>query len=384
MEKKKVDKFVKAQSFENFKSYKDLEKKQIIFKLKKKSENFSNSNSDNNYKKKIIKRAVDDLLNKGNDKNKFTLKDNSLAEIKRLDENKYLEYIFHRYRYEIFPLSKEIDDFPPCLQIEPSSVCNYRCIFCFETDKSFTNKKNGFMGSMKLENFKKIIDQAHNNIQFITLASRGEPLVSKNFSEMLNYTSGKFLNLKLNTNASLLNEKICHEILSDTVGTLVISADAADKDEYAKIRVNGSLDKVVKNLEMFNNIKQKHYKNSKIITRVSGVNFSKNQNFNKMLNFWNNLVDQIVFVKYNPWENSYLAAETNILEPCSDLWRRMFIWWDNKANPCDVDYKSYLSIGKFEDDLTKIWKSSNYNKLRNDHIDGMRKKIIPCKSCAVV
>ena len=91
------------------------------------------------------------------------------------------------------------------------------------------------MGTMQLEDFKKIIDHAHNNIQFLTLASRGEPLVSKSFSEMLKYTSGKFLNLKLNTNASLLNERICHEILSDTVGTLVISADAAEKMNMQKL-----------------------------------------------------------------------------------------------------------------------------------------------------
>tara|TARA_B100000586_G_C19857717_1_gene321468 strand:- start:19 stop:624 length:606 start_codon:yes stop_codon:yes gene_type:complete len=201
---------------------------------------------------------------------------------------------------------------------------------------------------------------------------------------MISYTSGKFLNLKLNTNASLLNEEICNTILSDTVKTLVISADAADKDEYSKIRVNGNLDKIVKNLELFNSIKEKHYKNSKIITRVSGVNFSKDQNFEKMTNFWKNFVDQIVFVKYNPWENSYLAPESKIEEPCSDLWRRMFIWWDKKVNPCDVDYKSKLSVGKYENSISESWNSKNYNKLRDEHLSKQRKKIIPCNSCTVV
>ena len=182
----------------------------------------------------------------------------------------------------------------------------------------------------------------------------------------------------------MLNEEICHAILSDTVGTLVISADAAGKEEYSKIRVNGNLDKIVKNLDTFNSIKEKHYKNSKIITRVSGVNFSESQKFEKMLSFWNSYVDQIVFVKYNPWENTYLAPETNIDEPCSDLWRRMFIWWDNKANPCDVDYKSILKVGNFDGNLTDIWQSETYNKLRVQHIADERKKIKPCKSCTVV
>jgi|TARA_B100000959_G_C14918471_1_gene598433 wyosine [tRNA(Phe)-imidazoG37] synthetase (radical SAM superfamily) len=381
MEKKKVDKFIKFNSFEHFKVFNSLEKKEIIEKLKKLKLSF-NTNSEE--KKKIVLKAIDELSSENSDQNNFELKNNTLAELKSLNETDYLEYIYHRYRYEMFPILKKIDNYPPCLQIEPSSICNFRCIFCFETDKTFTNKKSGHMGTMKLEDFKEIIDDAEGNIQFITLASRGEPLVSKSISKMISYTSGKFLNLKLNTNASLLNEEICNTILSDTVKTLVISADAADKDEYSKIRVNGNLDKIVKNLELFNSIKEKHYKNSKIITRVSGVNFSKDQNFEKMTNFWKNFVDQIVFVKYNPWENSYLAPESKIEEPCSDLWRRMFIWWDKKVNPCDVDYKSKLSVGKYENSISESWNSKNYNKLRDEHLSKQRKKIIPCNSCTVV
>ena len=62
---------------------------------------------------------------------------------------------------------------------------------------------------------------------------------------------------------------------------------------------------VLKNLELFNNIKEKNYSHSKIITRVSGVKFDKDQNFEDMKKFWGGLVDQVAFVEYNPWENNY-------------------------------------------------------------------------------
>ena len=71
-----------------------------------------------------------------------------------------------------FIQTKILDEYPPYLQIEPSSICNYRCVFCFETDKSFTTKKNGFMGTMEVDLFKDIIDEAKDNIEFISLASR--------------------------------------------------------------------------------------------------------------------------------------------------------------------------------------------------------------------
>ena len=35
------------------------------------------------------------------------------------------------------------------------------------------------MGTMKLELFKDVIDQAENNVEFISLASRGEPMALK-------------------------------------------------------------------------------------------------------------------------------------------------------------------------------------------------------------
>ena len=45
---------------------------------------------------------------------------------------------------------------------------------------------------MRLDLFKKIIDELENNIQSITFASRGEPTLSRNFSEMISYTKDKF------------------------------------------------------------------------------------------------------------------------------------------------------------------------------------------------
>ena len=342
------------------------------------------------YQKKIIESIKKDILNnvdkeKLNNSNKFTIKQNVLDELRTIDDQDLFKYLIHRYRYEIFPEKKIIDKYPPYLQIEPSSVCNYRCVFCFMTDNSFNKKSSGFMGHMKLELFKEIIDQIEGKVEFLSLASRGEPMICPQISEMLNYTIGKFLNLKINTNASLLNEEKIHAILSGGVKTLVISADAADKKLYKKFRVNGELEKVVKNIELFNKIKQTKYSKSKIITRVSGVKYSEDQKFEDMKNFWGELVDQVAFVDYNPWENNYEKEKNDIIKPCSDLWRRMFVWWDGTTNQCDVDYKSNLAVGKFpEITISKLWNSETYNKYRKLHLEEKRSSLNPCGSCSVI
>ena len=151
------------------------------------------------------------------------------------------------------------------------------------------------------------------------------------------------------------------------------------------MRVNGNLNKVLKNIELFQEIRNKHYPNSKIISRVSGVKYSDEQSIESMQSFWSSLVDQVVFVKYNPWENSYNKPPNNITLPCSDLWRRMFIWWDGKTNPCDVDYKSKLCVGSFPtSSVTELWQSENYQNLRKNHKSTKRNTISPCQSCTVI
>jgi hypothetical protein len=316
---------------------------------------------------------------------RFSLSPNVVDEIATYSDLDLPRYLVHRYRYEIYPQLKILDEYPPYLQIEPSSVCNFRCVFCFETDPTFTDKSNGFMGQMKLDLFKYIIDQAEGNVEFLSLASRGEPMICKDIVPMLEYTQGKFLNLKFNTNASLLDEEKCHAILAGGVKTIVFSADAAEEPLYSKFRVNGKLSVILENIELFQKIRQTEYSNLPVITRVSGVKFSDEQDLDSMQKVWGGLVDQVAFVQYNPWENVYSQPANGLDKACSDLWRRMFVWWDGKANPCDVDYKSTLSQGSIQDfDLNQLWQSSGYKDLRADHINSKRESRKPCSACTVV
>ena len=88
----------------------------------------------------------------------------------------------------------------------------------------------------------------------------------------------------------------------------------------------------------------------------------KNKAFESMMSLWGDLVDQVAFVDYNPWENSY-EKESQMDYPEQDLWRRMFVWWDGKINPCDVDYKSKLSVGNISDGTIKsLWNSNFYKE----------------------
>jgi len=122
-----------------------------------------------------------------------------------------------------------------------------------------------------------------------------------------------------------------------------------------------------------------------MITRVSGVKVPGVTCIKSMEQFWGEWVDQVSFVDYNPWENTYEQPDNNIQTPCSDLWRRMFVWWDGSVNPCDSDYKSTLKVGSFpEKGLSSLWRSRDYEELRNAHHSQKRNQCSPCGKCVVI
>ena len=305
-----------------------------------------------------------------------------INELKKITIKDYARYLIYRYKYRFFSKEKKVSEYPPCLQIEPTSMCNFRCIMCYQSDKSFSNKSHGYMSNMSLDLYKKIIDEVQGKVEAITLASRGEPTLNKDFAKMLEYSDKKFLALKINTNASMLNEKLIHSILSTDIQSIVFSVDAADKETYEKIRVNGKFEKIIKNLELFSKIRREHYSKSKHIVKMSGVKISSDQSINKMEEKFKRLADVIAFVNYTPWESAYDNEVNDLDHPCEELWTRMFVWADGKVNPCDYDYKSLLSKWNAKSQSVKeIWNSKDYNNLRNQHLHSQRKNIEPCKRC---
>jgi len=331
--------------------------------------------------KTILKNILDNF-----DSSYFTSL--SSQEIQFLNSNSteiWPEYLIFRYKFNIYPKEHRVANFPNYLLIEPASACNLRCTMCFQIDQSFSNNKN-FMGMMDVELFKNIIDQAQKGgTKAITLASRGEPTLHPKLGEMLEYCSGKFFELKLNTHANNLTEKLIHQILKSDMTDLVFSVDAYTKDVYESIRVNGIFENVLKNIQKFKEIREKFYPNSKCATRISGVKVNSDLDSQKFKEFWEKYVDHVVLVEMEiRWDTYNNPIEIGGTGPCEYLWERMYIWYDGICNPCDADYKSELAVGSVKNNtISEIWNGEKYNQIRNAHKNGKRKSCFPCDRCPV-
>lgn len=329
----------------------------------------------------VVKHLESDYINFF-DENKFYLSRQEIEWLIKSADSDVVDYLIYRYKFRTWPRKRILSEFPIHLLIEPTSICNIRCVMCFQVDKSFAQSE--YMGRMPLDIFNKVIDEASlNSCKAITLASRGEPTLNKDLPLMLDLIRKRnFLDVKLNTNATKLTEDICRAILNSGVNELVYSVDAGTKETYESIRVGGKFDNVVKNIDLFNEIRKSEFPNSKTVTRISGVKVNDSQDINQMVEFWSERVDEVTIKPAIPRWDSYNNELTYRLEPCELLWERLYVWYDGKINPCDFDYKSFLSVGNVENTSIKdAWLGKGYEKLREAHSLGKRDKVTPCDRC---
>lgn len=302
------------------------------------------------------------------------------------DIKKVIKYIVFRYKFYLAGREKINFGYPPYLLIEPVSTCNLRCPFCFQTDKSFTKKP--FMGVIDFEFFKNIVDQADEiGTGAVTLGSRGEPTMHKKFAQMLEYLNKKknIFEIKTNTNGTFLNEEICHSIFKNNLTQVVVSSDHYIKEDYERLRLGSNFEKIVKNVDMLFNIRNKHYPNSLTEIRISGVDNERNLDRKKFKEFWIKRSDHVTagypLERWNTYENN---PSPDINDPCDILWDRFYVWFDGKVNPCDADYKSYLSYGSAKEySLKELWNNKIVTNIRNAHLNNKRNEINPCDRCGL-
>lgn len=355
--------------------------------------------TESNFDKKIILDAIQKFdTNKLNENDKiifqkilknFLNDDFSLLdtqEIQFLNNNSiqlWVPYLIHRYNFEYYENNPIKPDFPIYLILEPVSICNLRCPFCHQVDEKFTKNKS-MMGMMDVELFKKIIDESsQKGTKAITLTSRGEPTLHPKLGEMLLYCKDKFIEFKMNTNATKLSEKLIHDILKSDPSDLVFSVDSYYKEEFESLRVNAKFEDVLTNIKKFKEIKEKFYPNSRCITRISGVQVSEKQDPVKFKEFWEQYVDFVVMVKMlTKWDIYNNSKEVMRNSPCHYLSRSLSIYFDGSIIPCDMDYQGVLKLGSLNDStIEDIWKGEKHEKLFAAHRNGKRDTCFPCDRC---
>jgi sulfatase maturation enzyme AslB (radical SAM superfamily) len=133
-----------------------------------------------------------------------------------------------------------------------------------------------------------------------------EPLLSPDLEDHIKFASQHgFLDIMMNTNATLLSEERTKKLLDSGLTRIRFSLDSATEELYKKVRVGGNYDTVIKNIERF--IEMRNASGSKL--PVVGVNFvrmSVNEHEEELfIKKWENKADFIAFQEFMPPETEF-------------------------------------------------------------------------------
>ena len=112
-------------------------------------------------------------------------------------------------------------DVPLCICIEPTNICNFKCLMCWQSTTEYT-KHGGPFGNMTDELFDKLLEDMKEfcrhqgkKIKLIKLYSTGEPLLHKGICRMVQKIKGADIchEMEITTNASLLTKEVAKELV---------------------------------------------------------------------------------------------------------------------------------------------------------------------------
>ena len=295
-----------------------------------------------------------------------------------------VDYLIYRYRFNEYPRRRILHDFPLVLLIEPTSVCNLRCIMCFQADFGLSKNKK-FMGFMDFGLYRRLIDEsAERGLSAVVLASRGEPTLHPRFADMVAYARERgILDVKINTNATKLTKEYSRRLLAAGPNTVVFSVDSAEKEDFERIRVGAKFEKVVDNIRTFKKVREEEFPHVPLRTRISMVVVDDKQDCDAARRLWAPLVDEFAIGRAIDRVGIYESPRVAEARSCSLLWERLYVWWDGTVNPCDEDYLSRLSPGMIDEDsgIQAAWLGQAMQRLRERHLRGEKNCLHPCDRC---
>ncbi len=276
--------------------------------------------------------------------------------------------------------------FPSDLYIEPTNNCNLNCIMC---PRKLSSRKIGYMD---FELFKKIIDESvqYGKRRVITLHKDGESLLHPRLAQMIAYAKQRKAAhiLRLSTNALLLNEAKCRELIRSGLDTVTVSLDGTNEATYEKIR-GGDYGKVVNNIARFIKIRNELGRTRPWVTlqmiKMAGT-LEQIQQFKEQ---WKSVVDEIAIKELLNWGGAIPAEESmlpnlDLREPCGDLWTYLTVNWDGNVSICCLDFDCQCIVGDVNSQsLKEIWGGKAISRYRLAHLDRLWQQVPLCQDCNV-
>ena len=341
--------------------------------------------------------------------NSFSMKNRVKSWLKNVPFFEEMDY-FRRSVYDspmfdfsVKELARTLESWPPALLLDVTNRCNAKCVWCPNPDLTD-------LGAMKMDLYKKIIDDYAVRGGIIHFGTFGEPLMDKTLGEKITYLKQypSIKKVQVLTNAFFMNEKIVPTLLKNNV-SIDISLDELDKETFEEVK-KMDYQVVRKNiLDLLEANSQREHPvpvNFRIKTLKTMEETIANELFQKIQSFecsialtpvteniisnWAGNFDKGGFLQdYKIEANGNSKANHKHFNltnkaPCTQLWKWMVVYWDGQVVLCCADMFSENTVGNLaQNSIEEVWSGPVMTALRKKMVGRKRFEIPLCQNCDI-
>lgn len=287
---------------------------------------------------------------------------------------------------------------PRVLQIETTSICNFRCESCpLSMDEYDRPEKH-----MSVEDFRRVIARFP-DVQKLELQGIGEVFLNPCILEIVREATSRGIAVHTFSNASKIERDTARQIVESGLSVVNFSMDGADEETFRKLRKGGTLKRYKRCVKNLLQARDAMGSETPTVGAMSVLSKRNYRQIPQLLAIAEELgLDTIIFTKINQGPNEEL--EKILLGPEELAWIRQLppyrgrvqaIWayeaWDHEqrrtchwpqymtyvtvegdVTPCCNYYDSReLKLGNvFEQDGEEIWNGEPYRAFRRRLMSG--------------
>lgn len=303
---------------------------------------------------------------------------------------------------------------PISAHIDISSLCNYRCSFCFQADTDGM-KRNGLKrGFMELSLFEKIVNELSlfpDRIKKIKIGNHGEPTLHPDVVKMVAAArqSGCAEIVEMFTNGSKLEPVLNKGLIEAGLQRINISLEGLSDQRYLEVAgVRQSFDAIVKGVADLYAQKKSMNSELKIYVKIADHTHALRQDTTEIFvltdaekeYFYSTFsphCDEIFVEKIVPqWAETQLEKQNEVgetgmygqsigawKEACPFVFMYMHFNCDGTVSPCTLDWPRKVVIGNsFHESVPDIWNGSAMKELQVAMLAGHRKCVNFCATCS--
>ena len=295
---------------------------------------------------------------------------------------------------------------PYYLTVEPTNACNLRCPLCPTGRRTLGRKTT----RLPLDLYKRCVDELGPYLMKVGLANYGEPLLHRHIVEMIAYAKARGSRVVMASNGILLEKAGARALVQAGLDHIWISFDGTDQETYAKYRVGGELNGVIRAVRALLEARKSLGRTNPFIELqflVMRHNQHQIEDFRRVadelgvdgriikpVSFnvadWDDPdVRKTFFGEFFPENEQYRIYrrrsdgwwwKKDKLDFCTAPWRSMTVLADGSIVPCCRDPRGRYTMGNVADGVLKVWNNEKFRAFRRALARG-REKMDICKVC---